>query len=62
MEQNDHFHRDISVNGREKNINLEFSIENLKQLGEIQVMERTETVKEDQREGQSSRHVIHNYI
>lgn len=62
MKQNDHFHRDISVNGREKNINLEFSIENLKQLGEIQVMERAETVKEDQGEGQSSRHVIHNYI
>lgn len=44
MELSDYFHRDISINGRDKNINVKLSISNLKQLGEVLVRERPETL------------------
>lgn len=43
MELSDYFHRDISIN-RDKNINVKLSISNLKQLGEVLVRERPETL------------------
>lgn len=60
-EQNDHFHRDISVSGRGKNTKLGFSTESLNQLGEILVTERTETMNEDHGGCKSTSQVINNY-
>lgn len=45
MEQNDHFHRDISVSGREKMSILNLALK-MKQQWEMLVSEKTETMNE----------------
>lgn len=60
MELSDNFHRDISINGRDKNTNVKPSISNVKQLGEILVRERPETLSMTM-EKVKYRHVINNY-
>lgn len=60
MELSDYFHRDISISGRDKNINVKLSISNLKQLGEVLLRERPETLSVTM-EKVKCRHVINSY-
>lgn len=60
MELSDYSHRDTSINGRDKNINVKLSISNLKQLGEILVGERPETLSVTMEKVKYG-HVINNY-